>query len=224
MQITLTVIAGPYTGQTFTFDRAERFLVGRSTQTHFRLQPDKDKDLRVSRLHFLVEVNPPLCRLHDLNSRNGTRVNGQRVASRDLANGDEIRIGQTILCVSIVAQSTLSEAIPVLNPLPTLPPPSSSPTAHPTPIAVLPGTPCLCCSREPAAADGPICAGCRQGGGGQPQPIPGKLLLLRELGKGGMGVVYMALRLLDQQLVAVKTIVPADMLAAGADRCFLREV
>src|SRR5947209_18301680 len=102
MQIVLTVIAGPYTGQHFTFDLAERFLVGRSPQAHFRLEADKDKDLRVSRLHFLIEVNPPLCRLYDLNSRNGTCVNGQRVSSCDLAHGNEIRAGQTVLRVAIV--------------------------------------------------------------------------------------------------------------------------
>jgi hypothetical protein len=66
MQVTLAVISGPYTGQHFTFDRPERFLVGRSKQAHFRLRPDRDKGLRGSQLQFLVEVNPPLCRLYDL--------------------------------------------------------------------------------------------------------------------------------------------------------------
>lgn len=103
MEITLEVIAGPHTGQTFTFNRPERFLVGRSPAAHFRFQPEleKEKDRLISRLHFLIEVNPPLCRLYDLGSRNKTYVNGTAVTSCDLAAGDEIQAGQSVLRVSI---------------------------------------------------------------------------------------------------------------------------
>ena len=44
-------------------------------QAHFRL-PQKDEYF--SRLHFLIEVNPPQCRLLDMNSTNGIKVNGAR--------------------------------------------------------------------------------------------------------------------------------------------------
>ena len=54
-----------------------------------------------SRNHFLVEVNPPLCRLLDMNSHNGTFVNRQRVESADLHDGDEIKAGHTLLRVSV---------------------------------------------------------------------------------------------------------------------------
>src|SRR5438067_1871461 len=96
MAITLTVTAGPHAGRTFTFDRHDTFLVGRSAEAHFSL-PD---DPFFSRMHFLLEVNPPLCRLTDLNSHNGTLVNGQKVRSADLRPGDEIRGGRTALRVS----------------------------------------------------------------------------------------------------------------------------
>jgi hypothetical protein len=76
MQLTLTVIEGPSTGQVFTFTGHDTFLVGRSPRAHFRLKPEPGagKDLYVSRMHFLVEVNPPLCRLLDL--RAGPRLPG----------------------------------------------------------------------------------------------------------------------------------------------------
>lgn len=94
MRITLTVIDGPHVGLEFDFDRHDTFLVGRSQHAHFQL-PLKDKYF--SRIHFLMEVNPPHCRLVDLGSHNGTYVNGQQVFSCDLQDGDQIRAGHTIL-------------------------------------------------------------------------------------------------------------------------------
>src|SRR5437899_5978631 len=100
MRVTLTVIGGPHEGQTFSFSGHDTFLVGRSKRAHFRL-PTKDRYF--SRAHFLVEVNPPRCRLMDMASRNGTYVNGQRVQTTDLCDGDQIRAGRTILRVSVEA-------------------------------------------------------------------------------------------------------------------------
>src|SRR4051812_15087403 len=95
MPLSLVVTAGPHAGRTFAFDRHDTFLVGRAPEAHFSL-PD---DPYFSRMHLLVEVNPPLCRLTDLQSRNGTLVNGQKAQAADLKHGDEIRAGQTVLRV-----------------------------------------------------------------------------------------------------------------------------
>jgi hypothetical protein len=218
MQITLTVIAGPSTGQTFTFDRPDRFLVGRSPKAHFQLAPDQHKDLGVSRLHFLIEVNPPLCRLHDLESRNGTYVNGVRVASCALANGDEVRAGITVLRVSIVETAPAAGEEPV-GPWTTVAP---SPAPIPRPVPLPSGARCFCCSNEPVEGESPICQTCRRSAAAREQPIPG-YLLLRELGKGGMGVVHLALCLLHQQPRAIKTILLAEDAAPVMVARFLRE-
>src|SRR6266436_361485 len=98
MRIILTVIAGPHAGTEFTFDHHDTFLVGRSRHAHFQL-PEKDKYF--SRIHFMMEVNPPHCRLIDMGSHNGTYVNGQRVLSGDLRDGDQIRAGHTILRLAV---------------------------------------------------------------------------------------------------------------------------
>src|SRR5437660_9966535 len=100
MRVTLTVTDGPHTGQAFSFSGHDTFLVGRSKRAHLRL-PAKDRYF--SRVHFLVEVNPPQCRLMDMDSRNGTHVNGARVEMADLKDGDQIRAGHTIFRVSIGA-------------------------------------------------------------------------------------------------------------------------
>jgi hypothetical protein len=99
MPITLTVVEGPNRGLSFTFESHDTFLVGRSPDAHF-VMPEKDPYF--SRVHFLVEINPPLCRLVDLNSRNGTLVNGKRVQRIDLRDGDRIQAGHTVMLVSLM--------------------------------------------------------------------------------------------------------------------------
>jgi serine/threonine-protein kinase len=73
-------------------------LVGRSQHAHFQL-PAKDKYF--SRIHFMMEVNPPACRLIDMGSHNGTYVNGEKVLTADLNDGDQIRAGHTTLRVQV---------------------------------------------------------------------------------------------------------------------------
>ena len=98
MRITFQVTAGPLAGQEFGFDRHDVFLVGRSPNAHCRLPED---DPYFSRVHFMIEVNPPRCRVTDMGSRNGTFVNGRPVRMFDLHDGDEIRAGHTVMNVQV---------------------------------------------------------------------------------------------------------------------------
>ena len=98
MPITLTVTAGPFQGRAFTFAQRDSFLVGRSKYAHFQLG---GPDSRFSRLHFLIDLDGRRCRLVDLNSRNGTYVNDRKVTALDLKDGDEIRVGRTVLRVAL---------------------------------------------------------------------------------------------------------------------------
>lgn len=109
MRITFEVLEGPHTGQLFTFEGQESFVVGRAKKALFRL-PKKDR--YISRHHFVVEVNPPYVRLHDLDSRNGTYVNGQRVKSADLKHQDVIRLGHTRLQVTLEGVPETEEPLP----------------------------------------------------------------------------------------------------------------
>jgi hypothetical protein len=70
-------------------------------------------DATVSRLHCVLEQVGSRWSVRDLTSRNGTLVNGQRVASdRVLSPGDEIRLGHTRLVFrgSGAEQHTRTEA------------------------------------------------------------------------------------------------------------------
>ncbi|HTU19962.1 MAG TPA: FHA domain-containing serine/threonine-protein kinase [Gemmataceae bacterium] len=113
MNLKLTIISGPHQGQEFVFDGHDTFLVGRTKDAHFQLSYD---DPYFSRRHFLVEVNPPRCRLIDLNSRNGTLLNGVRVQTAEVADGDEIGAGHTVFKVQVLAPELVEKetlALPV---------------------------------------------------------------------------------------------------------------
>src|SRR5205807_3868975 len=100
MQVKLSVVTGPHEGKVFTLAEHDTFLVGRSKRCHFQLDR---KDMYFSRVHFMVEANPPLCRISDMGSRNGTYVNGERVVETlALKHGDHIKAGHTTLRVGMV--------------------------------------------------------------------------------------------------------------------------
>jgi serine/threonine-protein kinase len=198
MPITLTVVRGPQAGRSFALDGHETFLVGRAASAHFSL-PD---DPYFSRHHFLVESNPPLCRLSDLDSHNGTAVNGRRVQTAELHDGDEIEAGRTVLRVTFApaAGEPDAVAVPAVRPGSTL----SAPGTGPTQTIASPGTP-------------PFVAAL-----GGPPAVPGYRDLV-ELGQGGMGVVYRATRGSDGAVVAVKTIHPVAGISPTVTARFLRE-
>jgi serine/threonine protein kinase len=129
MRITLCVIAGPHAGTEFTFSRHDTFLVGRSRHAHFQLL---EKDRYFSRIHFMMEVNPPHCRLIDIGSRNGTYVNGERVLAGVLKDGDQIRAGHTVLRLNVLADS-VEEAASIRSR------PEALPTAVPGVLPQFPG-------------------------------------------------------------------------------------
>ncbi len=68
------------------------FLLGRVPGEGFALD-----DARVSRRHALVRRSGDYLEVEDLSSRNGIRINGIEVRSRQLFPGDRLEIGDTIL-------------------------------------------------------------------------------------------------------------------------------
>ncbi|MEO1979476.1 MAG: FHA domain-containing protein, partial [Fuerstiella sp.] len=89
---TLLVINGPNRGTRFDVARNDELIIGRSVGTHIRVD-----DTEMSRQHAKVFEDRGIYRLQDLDSANGTFVNGQRVTEHTLLNGDSIRLGTTLL-------------------------------------------------------------------------------------------------------------------------------
>ena len=256
MRINLTVKAGPHEGQVFEFRERANFIVGRSERANFRLAV---KDNSISRIHFMIEMNPPECRLTDMESTNGTKLNGQKVTVAALKDGDLITAGKTTLLVSMIASDepvpAPTERVATVRArrgntslrldggaAPITAPPSEHaissaddpsrrrPSEKPTYRCPLCGSDIGECeigadrtgSIDPRATTVWLCPTCRGRIGDQSQPIPG-YQVVRELGQGGMGIVYQAVRATDGALVALKTIKPAvDPTPLEMDR-FLRE-
>lgn len=66
----------------------ERITAGRALDNMVRLD-----DGTVSHHHALLVLEGVDYKLRDLNSTNGTRVNGLRIAEQSLHNGDQVRLG-----------------------------------------------------------------------------------------------------------------------------------
>jgi len=66
----------------------------------------------MSRYHARIAVAHDIATLEDLGSKNGSYVNGMPVTTRRLADGDEIRLGTTILIFRIRSQSSQTETLP----------------------------------------------------------------------------------------------------------------
>ncbi len=223
-RVVLRVTSGPHKGRAFTFAGHDTFLVGRSKHAHFRM-PAQDKFF--SRIHFLVEVNPPACRLVDLRSRNGTFVNGKKILAADLKNGDRIRAGHTAIRVSLkegrIPEGRLeatSKATGKGSGKPPLAKPASVPVARP--VAKAKGGPCPVCGVNPLPSSGELCSQCAGKAQAHPQPIPG-YVIVHQLGRGSLGTVFLALRQANQTRLALKLITPAIAGTQAQIASFLQE-
>jgi eukaryotic-like serine/threonine-protein kinase len=229
--VTLRLVKGRLDRTEYVFDERTTCVLGRAEECSPRL-PDDDFHRTVSRHHCLLDINPPDARIRDFGSRNGTYVNGEKIGQReahqtpeegaagsfpehDLVDGDEIRLGKTVFRVGITL-----------------------PARYPTLMLAR----CVKCDREVGSELGGrsgqyVCTECRSepgevaellvslahGGHRELTPIAG-YELLRELGRGGMGAVYLARHEDTGEEVALKVMLPKVAASATARARFLREV
>jgi len=105
MTLTFVVTKGKDNGKVFRLDEGETKILGRSARADIVLH-----DEGVSRQHCRARLAGGKCCLVDLNSKNGTSVNGKRIAGEIvLAEGDLIDVGLTTLKVRL---KTVGEPVP----------------------------------------------------------------------------------------------------------------
>jgi eukaryotic-like serine/threonine-protein kinase len=201
MKVELEVTAGPHAGTVYHFDRHDMFVVGRSSGAQFAV-PD---DGFLSRHHFLIEFNPPACLLRDLGSTNGTKVNGLRVETVRLRNGDQIAAGGSSFVIHVEESSGEMTMVRCLG----------CGNAAPPEVWI---------DDEPGEhAVSWLCPTCKEHRQKYPQTDPG-FLIERKIGVGGMGEVYLARELSTNRPVAIKMMTPAVAASARAKLRFEREL
>src|SRR5438128_468540 len=78
VRVTLSVTEGALKGEEYVFHDSARCVVGRSPDCDIALPMDLlHRD--ISRHHCAFEIDPPTVRIRDLDSLNGTYVNGEKV-------------------------------------------------------------------------------------------------------------------------------------------------
>lgn len=102
MVIVLEVQTGPSSGKRIRVPVGRSFRVGRRAESDISFV----KDAFMSGVHFSLECDGTTCSINDLNSRNGTRVNGERVQQTLLRDGDAIVAGCTLLEVRFYADDS----------------------------------------------------------------------------------------------------------------------
>lgn len=101
LRCTLTVISGPDRGKKLTIQKP-RIVVGRNSGDF----PLTDEE--ISTEHCAFEISGVTCTVKDLDSRNGTYVEGEKIARRQLNTVGEVLVGGTTLLFTM----TLDEVAP----------------------------------------------------------------------------------------------------------------
>ncbi|MDQ1287910.1 MAG: eukaryotic-like serine/threonine-protein kinase [Actinomycetota bacterium] len=228
VSVVLTVIRGPLDGQEYLATERTTWVLGRSRDCDPRL-PDDPDHRTVSRHHCLLDINPPQVRIRDFGSLNGTRINGTVIGRRrtgqtpedaaadsypehDLKDGDELRLGDTVLRIKIRG---------------------SEPTM---PQEIVPaGVAAAFSVGDPDAAVRSLF-----GSGGRPGRHalldpgidhlvgpPADLMgyeVVREIGRGLLGAVFLARHVRTDHEIALKVMLPQVTAAPEVSARFLREI
>lgn len=99
LRCTLTVISGPDRGKKMAINKP-RIVVGRNAGDF----PLTDEE--ISTEHCAFEITGVTCTVKDLNSRNGTYVDGEKITRQQLSTVGEVLVGGTTLLFTM----TLEEA------------------------------------------------------------------------------------------------------------------
>jgi Domain of unknown function (DUF4123)/FHA domain len=145
MRVLLKIRSGSSAGKRVQLAHGQPLHIGRRADADHSFPDDK----AMSGVHFSIQYDDKGCRLLDLNSSNGTFLNGSRIKEATLANGDEIRAGNTIFVVCMMRDDAVAPEPPRSEPpRPDLSKPESAPTF--TPPARPEPTPALPPQRRPA--------------------------------------------------------------------------
>ncbi|WP_341735390.1 protein kinase [Microcoleus sp. CAWBG640] len=170
----------------------------------------------MSRYHCLLDINPPDIRIRDFGSKNGTFVNGKKIGQReahqspeeaaqiqfpeyDLGEGDEFTLSDTSFRVAVALDPENAKTAQQQSP-PTIP--SNQENLWEMLKAFL----------------------LKAVGGQNNIGVLGDYVLLKELGRGGFSLVYLARHQQTNEEVALKVMLPKVAANQRAVNWFMREI
>jgi serine/threonine-protein kinase len=202
MEVLLRVKSGPHAGQEFQLNCPDTFVVGRSSMVPFSMHEDR----LLSREHFRIELTPSLCRLKDLGSTNGTKVNGLRVESTLLRDGDKITAGDSEFQVQIREHGD-----------------GASPPVRCLGCGQVATADALAAAPDDGDSSGWLCSDCEAARRRFPATHR-DYMIERRIGGGGMGEVFLARQLSTNRPVAIKMMGPTGASSEKARDYFRREM
>jgi hypothetical protein len=211
------VVSGAAAGHVVELEGERKLTIGRS--------PDADlsipADTALSRQHVELELDATRLRARDLKSRHGMFVNGRREVEAELATGDRVQAGDTVLQVELV-YDVVAATLPAVQR-------TSRGWAAPAVDGKLVTVRCRCgveASNEPARPGEEdvvfVCDNCQNNYAVAPI-LPEGYQLVRVLGRGAMGCVYLAREVATNALRAIKQILPKAAMSAQMRAMFARE-
>jgi pSer/pThr/pTyr-binding forkhead associated (FHA) protein len=209
-KIILTITQGKLCGKQYIFASRSTCIVGRNDDCN--LQIADAVDMTISRYHCLLDINPPDIRVRDLGSLNGTFVNGKKIGQRqreqtakeavklnfpeyNLQNGDEIRLGDILFKIEVEAEPELEKKSDII------PPPAEN---NPNCLIIFKNLLELAQKNHTKL-----------------QTLSG-YKLIKSLGKGGFGEVFLAQHIHTKKLVAIKIMIPAVTINTQGVKMFLQ--
>ncbi len=108
MQLLLEATSGPHQGKKIVIRAGQIATFGRTDRADYAFPGDE----QMSGLHFSLECRPEGCQVRDLQSANGTFVNGNRIQDAAIQHSDVIKAGKSSFLVHIEAAVTKAEPIP----------------------------------------------------------------------------------------------------------------
>jgi eukaryotic-like serine/threonine-protein kinase len=243
-EVKFKIQGGPLDGNKFGIAERMSCIVGRDSDCNIVI-PD-DVDMNVSSHHCILDINPPEIVVRDLGSSNGTFINGKRLYSASdtvednaeltvkmpdeyvLNHNDKLMIGETVFLVEIYGVANCINCgieIPV-----------SELSVHRRNTGCFQCESCYLDEHKVNLLQMELFGSSKASDNDATLPINSLFMaaqhpvqidgykIIRQLGEGGAGIVYLAQNEESQENIALKVLQPKTSISKYSRQSFLREM
>jgi eukaryotic-like serine/threonine-protein kinase len=222
--VTLTIADGPLQGTNHSFSTRTICWVGRQDTCTIQF-PDTPEYEAISRLHCLIDIDPPQISIRDFNSTQGTYVDmaliGRRASSEQAPTGIDTNIKvveKQLYSGSVITLGNISIKVTITGDQPNYAPPT--PPQRPTAIRLVADQAIKFIKKVWEVPDSNTGSGSQAGGA---QSAIGGYKILKQIGKGGYGEVFLAENDRGEKL-ALKIMLTDVAITPAKVRMFEREI